>query len=197
MLNLLKMAFVCGCCLIPVAMKAQTEVLAFAGSVRSESINKKLVKQAAQIAQELGAKVKVIDLNDYAMPIYEGDLEDSKGAPPAAKKLKEAIDAAQVIMIASPEYNGFFSPLLKNTIDWLSRLGNFKGKTFIIMSTSPGKLGGARALVHLKTLLEELGGQVVSPQVSVPNGFQAFDASGHLKDPKWTNALREAIRPAI
>lgn len=177
---------------------AESKVLAFAGSTRGDSINKKLVKEAARIAQEMGATVKLIDLKDYPMPLYEGDLEAAEGVPFAAKQLKEIIDENQIILIASPEYNGAYSPLLKNTLDWLSRMqGALNGKTVIIMSSSPGKLGGARGLVLLKALLEELGAKVVSNQVSVPNGYQAFDQAGHLKDLKWEEALRQAIRPVI
>lgn len=174
---------------------AESKVLAFAGSTRVDSINKKLVKEAARIAQEMGATVKLIDLKDYPAPFYEGDLEAAEGVPATTKQLRQLIDESQVILIASPEYNGSYSPLLKNTLDWLSRMQNsFKGKSVVIMSTSPGKLGGMRGLVLLKALLEELGATVLPQQVSLPHGNQAFNEAGHLIDPKWEKALMQAIQ---
>lgn len=181
-------------------LHAETKVVAFAGSARCDSINKKLVKEAARLAQDMGATVKVLDLKDYPMPLYDGDLEDTQGIPLTAKQFKAALAPSQVIMIASPEYNGSYSPLLKNTIDWLSRgeeSGTFKGKTFVIMSTSPSQYGGERGLAPLRALLETLGGNVLPNQIALPQGYQAFDESGRLKDEQWVNRLRQAIQPAL
>lgn len=195
--------FVLLCCFYTAALHAEIKVLAFAGSTRLDSMNQKLVKEAARHAFDMGACVKVLNLKDYPMPLYEGDLEEAEGLPASTRQLKKEMQGAQVIVIASPEYNASYSPLLKNTLDWLSRDEGedfqtaFKGKTFIIMSASPGQLGGARGLVPLRALLETLGGKVVSGQVSLPNGDRAFDEAGRLKDDQWAQRLRQLIRPVI
>ncbi len=158
---------------------AQMNILVFAGSTREGSYNKKLSKEAAEIARRLGANVTWIDLKDYPMPFYDADVE-AKGMPKNAKKLRDLMVANDMIVIASPEYNASIPAVLKNAIDWASRSdGNasrsaFKGKKFALLSASPGKGGGARGLVHLKAIIEDVGGVVVSEQVSVPSAHAAF-----------------------
>ena len=140
------------------------KILAFAGSTRTDSLNKKLVKIAANGAKNVGAEVTFIDLRDYPMPLYDGDLEAKEGLPPNALKLKEIFWQHQGFLIASPEYNSSYSGVLKNTIDWLSRpassdepgLSCFVGRVAAIMSTSPGALGGLRGLAALRQLLENI-----------------------------------------
>ncbi|MFZ4099591.1 MAG: NADPH-dependent FMN reductase, partial [Chlamydiia bacterium] len=157
------------------ALGAQTKVLALAGSSRTESLNKKLVQNAARVARELGAEVRVIDLKEYPIPLYDGDLEASDGMPVNAKTIRRLMIDSQVILIASPEYNASVSGLLKNVIDWASRseeggwsLEAFEGKRFALMSASTGSRGGAKGLAHLRTILENVGGVVMSQQVAVP-----------------------------
>jgi chromate reductase, NAD(P)H dehydrogenase (quinone) len=158
---------------------AQMNVLVFAGSTREGSYNKLLSKEAAQIAQRLGANVTWIDLKDYPMPFYDADLE-AKGMPKNAKKLRDLMVANDMIVIASPEYNASVPAVLKNAIDWASRKDGeasrsaFKGKKFALLSASPGRGGGARGLVHLRAIIEDVGGEVVSEQVSVPAAHAAF-----------------------
>jgi chromate reductase len=162
-----------------VPLLAQMNILVFAGSTREGSFNKQLSREAAQIARRLGANVTWIDLKDYAMPFYDADLE-AKGMPKNAKKLRDLMVANDMIVIASPEYNASIPAVLKNAIDWASRSDGkasrsaFKGKKFALLSASPGKGGGARALVHLRAIIEDVGGEVISEQVSVPSAHAAF-----------------------
>lgn len=186
------------------SLGAEVKVLAFAGSTRDDSVNKKLVIEAAGLAKELGAEVTVIDLKDFPIPFYDGDLEAREGMPAKAKQLREMMIQSQVIMIASPEYNGSVPGVLKNAIDWASRSEKggssrdaFKGKKFVIMSASPGSGGGARGLVHLRTILQNMGGTPLTQQIAVPDAYNAFDAQGHLKDPKLRAELQQALEAAI
>ncbi|HEY9703907.1 MAG TPA: NAD(P)H-dependent oxidoreductase [Allocoleopsis sp.] len=166
------------------------KILAFAGSTRTDSWNKKLVKIAAQGAKKAGAIVTYIDLRDFPLPLYDGDLESKSGLPENALKLKELMWQNQGFLIASPEYNSSYSALLKNTIDWLSRpasseepsLSCFADKVAGIMSASPGNLGGIRGLTVLRLLLGNIRVIVVPEQMSIPNAFDAFSADGSLKD---------------
>jgi NAD(P)H-dependent FMN reductase len=159
-------------------------ILVFAGSTRTESYNKKLAQKAAEMARQSGAEVTLIDLKDYPMPFYDADLETKTGMPKNAKRLRDAMLASDAMIIASPEYNASIPAVLKNAIDWASRAPEggssqeaFKGKKIAIMSASPGRGGGARGLVHLRSILEDVGGEVVDLQVVIPRAFEqgAFD----------------------
>lgn len=185
-------------------VNAETKVLAFAGSTRDDSINKKLVVEAAEIAKQSGAKVTVIDLKDYQMPFYDGDLESNNGLPSKAKELRQLMMQSDVILIASPEYNGSLSGVLKNTIDWATRneAGEgtreaFAGKKFVLLSASPGPTGGARGLEHLRTILTNVGGVVVTDQIVVPDAFNAFTAQGKLKDKQLSDKLKQVVQTAV
>src|SRR5580692_8132341 len=117
------------------------KILAFAGSTRKESFNKKLVKIAADAAKSAGAQVTYVDLRDLPMPLYDGDLEAEQGIPENAKKLKALMVAHDGFLISAPEYNSSITGVLKNTIDWTSRPSLaecYKGKVATLMSTSPG-----------------------------------------------------------
>jgi NAD(P)H-dependent FMN reductase len=167
-------------------------ILAFAGSARRDSLNKKLLKVAVTGAQKAGAEVTLIDLANYEMPLFNQDLEREQGMPKKAGEFKKLMSAHDGFLIASPEYNGAFSPLLKNTIDWASRSesGNepplvaYRGKTAAIMATSPGGLGGMRGLQMLRMLLGNLGVIVLPDQQAVPNGFKVFNDDGSMNDDK-------------
>lgn len=189
------------CLACSATLSAEVKVLAFSGSTRKDSFNKKLLGEAVNIAREMGDKVKVIDLKDYSMPFYDGDLEEKQGMPSKAKQLRQLMIQSQVILIASPEYNGSLPALLKNAIDWASRSEEggssrdaFKGKKFAIMSASPGPTGGARGLAHLRAIIEDVGGTVIPQQVVVPDAYNAFDEQGHLKDPKLRRELQQLIQ---
>jgi len=170
-------------------MGNKARILAFAGSARIDSFNKKLIKVAAAYARDAGADVTLIDLNDYPMPLYHGDLEAAEGIPENALKIKELMLQHDGFLISSPEYNSSISALLKNTIDWISRpvdgesgLVAFRGKVAGLMGASPGGLGGLRGLVHLRSILQNIGTIVVPAQVAVSGAGEAFDEEGKLID---------------
>ena len=171
--------------------------LAFAGSSRKDSFNKKLVKIAASGAESSGAKVTIIDLSDFPMPIFNEDLESTEGMPKQAREFKNLLIEHDGFLIASPEYNSAFSSLLKNAIDWASRSesGNepplvaYRGKVAAIMATSPGGLGGIRGLVFLRMLLGNIGVFVLPEQQVIPHAFKAFGDDGSLVDTKQQQAV--------
>jgi len=157
-------------------------ILAFAGSLRTASFNKRLVRVAATAAAQAGAEATVIDLRDYPLPIFDEDVESRAGLPEAGRRLKELFRSHDGLLIASPEYNSSFSAALKNTIDWVSRpepdqapLSGFRGKVAGIMAASPGALGGLRGLVHLRALLGNIGVIVLPDQHAVPKAHEVFD----------------------
>lgn len=170
---------------------AKPKILAFAGSTRTDSFNKKLIKIAAAGAREGGVDVTPIDLRDFQMPLYDGDLEQKEGLPPNARKIKDLMLSHQGFLISSPEYNSSISGVLKNTIDWASRpsegeayLACFQGKVAGIMSASPGGLGGLRGLVHVRSILENIGVLVIPDQMAIAKAHEAFDTDSTLKDKK-------------
>jgi len=170
-------------------MSQAPKVLAFAGSTREESFNKRLVRVAAEGARSAGAEVTVIDLRDFPMPIYDGDLEAREGLPENVRRLKALFTEHQGLLIASPEYNGGISALLKNTIDWVSRqdgdegpLAAYKNKVAGLMATSPGRLGGLRGLPDLQRILSSIGVLVLPQPYALGGAGQAFGDDGMLKD---------------
>lgn len=186
------------------SLSAETKVLALAGSTRDDSLNKKLMFEAAQAARQLGGKVTVIDLSDYPMPFYDADLEAREGMPFNAKRFRRYLMESDAIIIATPEYNGSIPAVLKNAIDWASRSEDgqpsfeaFKGKRFALLSASPGRGGGVRAVKHLKDILEGVGGVVVVDQVSVPNAHAAFNEKGALANQQIRQQIKQEIGQAI
>lgn len=178
-------------------------ILAFAGSARKESWNKKLVRAAAEGARRNGVEVTVIDLADYPLPIMDEDLEAREGLPANAKKLKELFLAHQGILISSPEHNSSVTALLKNAIDWVSRpvpgqprMACFVGKTAALVSASPGALGGLRGLVHLRSILGNIEVTVLPQQFALVKANEAFGADGKLKTPEQ-QAAAEAPAAAL
>ena len=176
----------------------RTKILAFAGSTRVDSFNKKLVKVAAAGASEVGADVTVIDLKGFPMPLYDEDLERQEGLPVNAQKLKDLMLDNHGFLISSPEYNSSISGVLKNTIDWTSRprdgespLACFQDKIAGLMSASPGALGGLRGLVHVRAILENMGMIALPNQVAVSKAHEAFDTQGSLNDKKQEQKVKE------
>jgi NAD(P)H-dependent FMN reductase len=169
---------------------SQPKIVAFAGSLRAGSFNKKLIALAADAARAGGAEVTVVDLRDLALPLFDQDLEDASGLPEGAKKFKALLRASDGFLIASPEYNSSITAVLKNAIDWASRaetddeppLAAYKGKAAALMATSPGALGGLRGLVTLRSILGNIGVLVLPDQVAIPTAHEAFDDAGKLKD---------------
>ncbi len=182
-------------------MASVPKVLAFAGSLRRESYNKRLVRIAASAAEAAGAEVTLIDLKHYPMPIFDEDLEAASGPTEAVLALRAKMVDSDAFLIASPEYNSSITAVLKNTIDWVSRpgpgqpsLAGFKGKVAAIMSASPGGYGGLRGLVHLRAILGNIGVIVLPDQLAVPRAFEAFQEDGALRDPKMQAAVEELGR---
>ncbi|MEH2207408.1 MAG: NAD(P)H-dependent oxidoreductase [Nostoc sp.] len=179
-------------------MASPPKILAFAGSTRIDSYNKKLVKIAAAGAKAAGAEVTYIDLRDLPLPLYDEDLEAQEGLPANARTFKDLMISHQGLLIASPEYNSSLTAVLKNAIDWASRpapneapLAAFAGKVASIMSASPGALGGLRGLVHLRSILGNIKVLVLPDQIAVSKAYEAFDADGTLKDPKQQQSIEQ------
>lgn len=173
-------------------MSTAPRILAFSGSARRESLNKKLLAIAVSAVRDAGGEVTLIDLNDYPLPLYHGDLEDADGLPANAVKLIELINSHPGLLIASPEYNSMITPLLKNTIDWCSRADEdpFPGKIAAVVSASPGPFGGVRSQKLAQQLLLQLGCHVVPAQSILPQAHKAFDAAGALTDERALKAVR-------
>jgi len=166
-------------------------ILAFAGSTRENSFNKKLAKNA------MTDDMQFIDLKDYPLPLYDEDSEEQEGLPENALKLKKMFIEAKGFLISSPEYNSGMSGVLKNTIDWISRpvegeksLEAFEGKVCSIMSASPGALGGLRGLVHLRYVLSNIKLIVLPDQTTISQAHEAFDENGILKDEKLKGRVK-------
>ncbi|HZL45133.1 MAG TPA: NAD(P)H-dependent oxidoreductase [Opitutaceae bacterium] len=174
-------------------------ILAFAGSARRESLNKKLLAVLVQEAREAGGEVTLVDLNDFPFPLYHGDLEDAEGLPANVVKLVELVGRHHALLIASPEYNSLITPLLKNTIDWCTRAepDPFPGKVAAVVSASPGIFGGVRSAQVARQLLLHLGCQVVPAQCTLPHAHEAFDATGRLKDPHAQKAAHKVAADLV
>ncbi|MEZ5844967.1 MAG: NAD(P)H-dependent oxidoreductase [Hyphomicrobiaceae bacterium] len=183
-------------------MPHSTRLLFLAGSAREGSFNKKLARLAATIAEANGIPTGFADLGDYPMPIYDGDLEVRQGVPENALKLERLMRVHQGIFIASPEYNAGMTPLLKNTLDWISRIKTddapmlevYKTRVFAIASTAPGAFGGIRGLIQLRqTLSLGCGALVLPDQLSVARAAEAFNDEGHLQDKAQQEMLKAII----
>ena len=181
----------------------KVKLLAFAGSLRKDSYNKHLVKLAAEKAKALGAEVTFVDLKEYSLPIFDEDLE-KETTPENLPALRELFAQADGLLIASPEYNGSFSSVLKNTIDWMSRpaqdgsytpaYGQF---TVGLMAASPGGLGGIRGLSHIRELMSNLGSLVVPNQIAVGAAYEAFDEQGDLKNAAMSDRLEALVQQVV
>ena len=180
------------------------KILAFAGSARKDSYNKKLAAIAASAAEAAGAQVTLIDLRDYTLPLFDQDLEAAGGLPANAIKLKQLFKEHDGFLISCPEYNSSITPLLKNTIDWVSRpnppdpeLAAFKNKTAALLSASPGALGGLRGLVTVRALLGNIGVLILPGQLAVSRANEAFDEKGVLKDVKQQEAVKKIAKELV
>lgn len=180
------------------------KILAFAGSTRVGSYNKMLVRNAAQLAEKKGAEVTVIDLRDYPMPLYDGDLEQLEGVPENALRLRGAMCAAHGILLSCPEYNSAISAVLKNAIDWVSRpvagepaLAAFTGKTVALLATSPGALGGLRTLASVRAILGTLGMIVLPRQFALSGAAHRFDEHGKLTDESELQKVASVVEQLV
>jgi chromate reductase len=179
-----------------------TRLLFFAGSTREASFNKKLAALAHHIAEANGIEAVLVDLKDYPMPIYNGDLEAEEGPPERAGAFKALLEEYPGVFIASPEYNASVTPLLKNTLDWVTRvrakgetgLEVFKTRVFAISGASPGYYGGMRSLLTLRQVLEVgMGAAVIPQQLALPRAMDAFAEDGSLKDKAQQNLCKSVV----
>lgn len=184
---------------------SKPKILAFAGSTRTDSLNKKLARAAAQIARDAGAEVTFVDLRDLALPLYDGDLEAASGLPEGARKLKTLLRESDGLLIASPEYNSSITAVLKNAIDWASRaesddeppLVAYRGKAAALLSASPGALGGLRGLVHLRAILGNIGVIVLPDQAALGKAHEAFNEDGTLKAEGRTASVHSVTQALV
>jgi chromate reductase, NAD(P)H dehydrogenase (quinone) len=182
------------------------KILIIPGSLRAGSYNARLAALAAKELALLEAEVTRISLEDYELPLFDADLVTSQGLPPAAVQLKRMLLAHHGIFITSPEYSASVTPLIKNTIDWISRVRDpgeqpyaaFKGRVFAIGAAANGGQGGLRSLMALRQILElGCGALVIPEQVAVPHAEQAFDEMDNLKDEALASALKAAMRRLV
>ena len=180
-------------------------LLFFAGSTREGSFNKKLALLARHIAEANGIEAVFVDLKDYPMPLYNGDLEAAEGPPEGARAFKALLGEYPGVFIASPEYNSSITPLLKNTLDWVTRvrakgetgLEVYRSRVFAISGASPGYYGAMRSLLNLRQILEVgIGATVIPQQLALPRAGDAFDPDGSLKD-KAQQALCKSVVEAL
>ena len=179
------------------------KILVFAGSIRTGSFNARLAALAAKELALAGADVTRISLEDYSLPLYDGDDEARTGAPSNAGKLKELMAAHQGVFIASPEYNASVTPLLKNTIDWISRVRErgeppltvFKNRPFALGGASDSPYGALRSLMALRQVLELGCGALVLPeQITVFRASEAFDEMDNLKEERASASLKRVAQ---
>lgn len=175
-------------------------ILLFAGSIRIGAFSGKTADAAMKELALQGAEVTRISLADYPLPIMDQDLEKEHGVPENAMKLGRLLAAHDGMLIASPEYNASIPPLLKNTLDWVSRIRKdggkplrpYSGKVAGLCSSSDGHFAGARALYHLRAVLMNCQVEIVTPQCSVAHAAEAFREDGRLKDDR-AHALMEKV----
>lgn len=175
-------------------------LLVIAGSARAGSLNRRLAAVAAAMAGEAGAEVQELDLRALQLPVYDGDLEAASGVPAAVRPLADALRAADAVLLVTPEYNGFPTPLLINAFDWLSRLGAegnrpaglaiSAGKPVALLSASPGPLGALRSMNFLRQYLQMAFAMIVVPQqFALSRAHEAFDANGALKEERARSSV--------
>lgn len=173
------------------------KLLIFSGSIRGASTNTKLAGCAYKTLSQMNCEPTLISLADYEMPIYDGDLETQKGAPASARKLARLMHESHGMVISSPEYNGSVTPLLKNTIDWVSRVSSdeegpivpYKGKFAGLISTSPGQMGGINSITQLAQILSRIGVLVINERVTVGSSGSAFDEMENLSNERSQTLL--------
>ena len=169
----------------------EPKILAFAGSVRRESFNRRLLPAAIAGARAAGAEVMHLELADYPLPLFDQDLEAREGLPANARRLKDLFKGHGGLLLACPEYNSSITPLLKNTLDWISRKDGaepgsvpYKRKVVGLVSASDGRWGGMRGLRHVREILTTLGCIVLPEQYCLSAASTVYDEAGRIKDDK-------------
>jgi chromate reductase, NAD(P)H dehydrogenase (quinone) len=181
------------------------KILVIPGSLRSGSLNAKLAAAAAYELVQADAEVTRISLGDFPLPIYDGDLQNKSGVPKNAINLKRMIGAHHGVLIVTPEYNSSVPPLVKNTIDWVTRVQDphetrgqvFRERAFAIAAASESRLGGTRALAALRLILSACHATVIPNQLALSFAGEAYDDMDRLKQPADLEALRAMVRQLI
>src|SRR6266576_7228225 len=181
------------------------KILVIPGSLRTGSLNAKLAATAAYQFAQAGADVTRISLGDFPLPIYDGDLQTKSGVPKSAINLKRMMSAHHGVLIVTPEYNSSVPALVKNTIDWITRVQDaheargqvFRERAFAIASASGGRLGGARALAALRLVLSACHATVIPNQLALPFADDAYDEMDRLKNAADSDALKALARQLI
>ena len=173
-------------------MASAPRILAFSGSARRDSLNKKLLAVAIEATRAAGAEVSLVDFKELPIPLYEGDLEEEEGIPANARKLIDLVTQHAGLLIASPEYNSQMTPLLKNVIDWCTRVDEnpLEGKVAAIVSASPGMFGGIRSQTLARQLLTHLGCHVIPLSCVLPRADKAFDEHGALQEERSRRSVQ-------
>jgi NAD(P)H-dependent FMN reductase len=186
------------------ALRDTPRILLFAGSIRAGAYSGKVADAAEKELVLQGAEVTRISLGDFPLPIMNQDLEAEHGVPENAAKLARLFVAHNAVMICTPEYNGSMPPLLKNAIDWISRVKEngksvraFNGKVGCICSSSDGHFAGIRSASHLRQVLAHIQMEVIAPQVSVPNAGEAFDENGEFRAERLRNGMTRTCTALI
>lgn len=179
-------------------MKA-LNILGFCGSLRAGSFNKKLLLLSCDLLKNKNCIVTLLDLKSLGLPIYDQEIEESTGLPSGAQKLIEAINSADALLIASPEYNGSVSGALKNAIDWASRAeaNPFVNKPILMVGTSTGGLGAVKSLIHLRLILSQLKALPIPAQVTVPFAEKSFDSAGLFTGGPYAKQLESATNELV
>jgi chromate reductase len=181
------------------------KILVIPGSLRSGSLNAKLAATIAAELAEAGADVTRISLADFPLPIYDGDLQAKSGVPKPAINLKRMMSAHHGVLIVTPEHNSSVPALLKNAIDWVSRVHElheargqvFRERAFAIAAASGNRLGGTRALAALRLILSACQAPVIPGQLALSFANEAYDDMDRLKHPADIEALRALVRQLI
>jgi chromate reductase, NAD(P)H dehydrogenase (quinone) len=184
---------------------AALKILVIPGSLRTGSLNARLAAVAAHELAQAGAEVRRVSLADFPLPIYDGDLQTRSGVPKNAVNLKRMIGSHHGVLIVTPEYNASIPPLVKNTIDWLTRVQDsqevrgqvFRGRAFAIASASQSRLGGSRSLAALRQILTACQALVIPNQLALSFAGEAYDDMDKLKHPADIDALAALVRQLV
>ena len=184
---------------------AALKILVIPGSLRTGSLNVRLAAAASYQFAQAGADVTRISLADFPLPIYDGDLQSKSGVPKNALNLKRMIGAHHGVLVVTPEYNSSVPPLVKNTIDWVTRVQDgqesrgqvFRGRAFAIAAASESRLGGTRSLAALRLILTACHATVIPNQLALSFAGEAYDDMDRLKHPTDIEALNALVRQLI
>lgn len=173
---------------------SKVKIVALAGSLRNKSFNHSVIEYAAKMAKELDAEVDLVSLAELDLPMFDEDVE-AQGVPAGAATLKDKLRSADAILLASPEYNGSITAVLKNAIDWASRTESgaqpaFNNKVVALFAASPGGLGGLRGLNHVRDILSGIGALVLGQQLAIPAVHSLLDEQGQVVDEKTQQSIK-------